>query len=122
VTTQAHLFVAVMTVLAIAFVVRLVRRRQLRAKYAMLWVGVSAVIALAAAFPGVPNRMASEVGIFYQPAAFLFLAVVFLFFVVVHYSYELSKLEERSQRLAEELALLRLEVEQPAAVSGSTDS
>jgi hypothetical protein len=110
VSSQAHLFVAVMTVLAIAFVIRLVRRRQMRAKYAMLWVGVSILIALAAAFPSVPNQLATGVGIFYQPAAFLFAAVVFLFFVVVHYSYELSKLEERSQRLAEEIALLRNEL------------
>lgn len=120
-TIQAHLFVMAVTVLAIAFVIRLVRRRQLRAKYAMLWVSVCAVIAFMAAFPTVPNRAARGVGIFYQPAAFLFAAVVFLFLVVVHFSYELSRLEERSQVLAQEVALLRQELEQGAEPPGLND-
>ncbi|HLT15237.1 MAG TPA: DUF2304 domain-containing protein [Acidimicrobiales bacterium] len=114
-TTQAHVFVVVVTLLAVAFVIRLVRRRQLRAKYAMLWVAVCAVIAFMAAVPSVPNRLARGVGIFYQPAAFLFAAVVFLFLVVVHFSYELSRLEERSQVLAQEVALLRRALEERRA-------
>jgi len=112
VTTQAHVFVVIVTLLAVAFVIRLVRRRQLRAKYAMLWVAVCAVIAFMALVPSVPNRLARGVGIFYQPAAFLFAAVVFLFLVVVHFSYELSRLEERSQVLAQEVALLRRQLEE----------
>ena len=40
-----------------------------------------------------------------------FAAIVFLFFVVVHFSWELSRLEERSRSLAEEVALLRAELE-----------
>jgi hypothetical protein len=68
----------------------------------------------------VPNQLATDVGIFYQPAAFLFAAVVFLFFVVVHYSYELSKLEERSQRLAEEVALLRNDLMTVSESSGTS--
>lgn len=115
-TSQAHLFVVIVTLLAVTFVVRLVRRRQLRAKYAMLWITVCAVIAFAAAVPSIPNRLARGVGIFYQPAAFLFAAVVFLFLVVVHFSYELSRLEERSQLLAEELALMRDRLERGGAL------
>jgi hypothetical protein len=115
-TSQAHLFVVVVTLLAVTFVVRLVRRRQLRAKYAMLWITVCVVIAFAAAVPSIPNRLARGVGIFYQPAAFLFAAVVFLFLVVVHFSYELSRLEERSQLLAEELALMRDRLERGGAL------
>jgi hypothetical protein len=116
-TSQGHLFVLIVTLLAVTFVVRLVRRRQLRAKYAMLWITVCAVIAFAAAVPSVPNNLAHDVGIVYQPAAFLFAAVVFLFLVVVHFSWELSRLEERSQLLAEELALLEHRLERSGAIS-----
>lgn len=126
-TPQAHLFVVVVTMLAIAFVIRLVRRRQLRAKYAMLWISVCVLIAFLAFVPSVPNRLAESVGIVYQPAAFLFAAVVFLFLVVVHFSYELSRLEDRSRVLAEELALIREQVERgtspsPADVTGGLDT
>lgn len=114
---QAHLFVAVVTLLSVGFVIHLVRRRRVRPKYAMLWTAVCGVIAIAVIVPDLANRSARAVGISYQPAAFLFVAVVFLFLVVVHFSYELSKLEDRSQVLAEEVALLRERLER----SGSDD-
>ena len=47
----------------------------------------------------------------------LFLAVGFLFFVVVHFSWELSRLESRVRTLAEEIALLRAEGGPAASVS-----
>jgi hypothetical protein len=41
----------------------------------------------------------------------LLFAVGFLFVVVVHYSWELSRLENRTRTLAEELALLRAQLD-----------
>jgi hypothetical protein len=35
------------------------------------------------------------------------IAIVFLLIVVMHFSWELSRLEERTRTLAEEIALLR---------------
>ena len=50
-----------------------------------------------AVFPGVLNTVADWLGVAYPPAAFLFLAVGFLlFFVVVHFSWELSRLERQA--------------------------
>ena len=106
-SARAHLFVFLVTVGALFFILRLVRRRQLRAKYAMLWVSVGLVLALLATFPVLANSAARWVGVDYQPAALLFGAVAFLFVLVVHFSWELSRLEDRSRIVAEELAMLR---------------
>jgi hypothetical protein len=58
----------------------------------------------------------------YSPTIFLLLAVGFLFLVVVHYSWELSRLENRTRTLAEELALLRTRLDGNAhAVSAGPD-
>lgn len=110
-STRAHIFVFLVTVGALFFILRLVRRRQLRAKYAMLWVSVGLVLALLATFPFLANNAASWVGVDYQPAALLFGAVAFLFLLVVHFSWELSRLEDRSRVVAEELAMLRNRVD-----------
>lgn len=106
-TTRAHVFLLVITLASVAFIVRLVRRRQLRAKYSLLWLSVGGGLVLVAAFPGLLNRASDRLGIYYPPAAFLTLAVAFLLLLVVHFSWELSRLEDRTRTLAEEIALLR---------------
>lgn len=108
-TGRAHLVLFLITLAALLFVVRLVRKRNLRAKYAMLWLSIGALLLVFAAFPRLLDWMAARAGIFYPPAAFLLLAVAFLFLVVIHFSWELSRLEERTRTLAEEVALLRTE-------------
>ncbi len=76
-----------------------------------------------AAVPGVLNTVSEWLGVLYSPTLFLLLAVGFLFFVVVHYSWELSRLENRTRTLAEELALLRTRLDGDAsAVSAAPDA
>jgi hypothetical protein len=105
VTTRAHLFVLLVTASSLAFILRLVRRRQLRAKYSVLWISLGLVLALIAAFPRLLERASEALGIYYAPAAFLAVAVAFLLVLVVHFSWELSRLEDRTRVLAEEAAL-----------------
>lgn len=104
---QAHILIIVATVIIALFILRLVRARQLRSKYALLWATIGLMLLPLAAVPGVLNTISGWLGVFYSPAFFLLLAVGFLFLVVVHYSWELSRLENRTRTLAEELALLR---------------
>jgi hypothetical protein len=76
-----------------------------------------------AAVPGVLNNISDRLGVLYSPAIFLLFAVGFLFLVVVHYSWELSRLENRTRTLAEELALLRARLDNTApAGSAAPDS
>ncbi len=104
---QAHVLIIVATVISALFILRLVRARQLRSKYALLWLVIGLMLLPLAAVPGVLNTVSGWLGVFYSPTIFLLLAVGFLFLVVVHYSWELSRLENRTRTLAEELALLR---------------
>lgn len=107
---QAHALVALLTAGAVAFIVRLVRRRQLRAKYSLLWLSIGVVLVVLAAWPALLDRASAALGIAYPPAAFLLVAVAFLLVLVVHFSWELSRVEDRLRALAEELALLQAEV------------
>lgn len=110
-TPKAHLLVLTITFGIIVFVLRLVRKGQLRAKYSILWLSVGSLLILLAASPLMLDVVARAVGIDYPPAAFFLTALCFLLLVVVHFSWELSRLEERTRRLAEELALLRLDLD-----------
>lgn len=94
----------------LAVIVELLRRRQLREKYAMLWLGTLVVIIPLALFPKLLDNLAGTVGIASGVSLVLFLGIVFLLLVCVHLSWEVSRLEEETRTLAEDLALLRTEV------------
>ena len=104
-----------MRVLAILFflvgfftIVQLVRRRQLKEKYAILWLLLCTVTLVLLFFPRLLFRAAEIVGV-QVPANLLFaVTLALLAGILVHLSWESSRTEERTRRLAEEVALLRL--------------
>ena len=113
-SNRAHAFVAITTLVSLFFVVRLVRRHRLKSKYSLLWLSIGLVMGTIAAFPGLLDNTSYAIGIDYPPATFLVLSVAFLFLVVVQFSWELSRLEDRTRTLAEEVALLRAEQQRMA--------
>jgi hypothetical protein len=116
---QAHVLLIVATAIIALFILRLVRARQLRSKYALLWLVIGLLMLPLAAVPGVLNTISGWLGVLYSPAIFLLFAVGFLFLVVVHYSWELSRLENRTRTLAEELALLRTRLDAAASTGAA---
>lgn len=100
--------------------VELLRRRQLREKYAVLWLAVSLAVALLALVPGLLAGAASAVGVKTPVNLLFFVSTLVLLLVSVHLSWECSRLEEETRTLAEEVALLRLHMERdpPAGPTG----
>jgi hypothetical protein len=103
----ARVFILVLTLVALTFVLRLVRRRQMRSKYAVLWLFVAAILLILGVFPLLLDRISEAVGIAYPPALLFLAALILLFMVVIQFSWEISRLEDRTRTLAEEVALLR---------------
>jgi hypothetical protein len=92
------------------FIVVMLRRGYLREKFAAFWLAVAAALMLVSVFPGILVWTADLVGV-EVPANLLFLlAAVLLLLVGVQLSYEVGRLDTRTQRLAEEVALLRAEL------------
>lgn len=99
----------------VGFIFELVRRRRLREKYAVLWIVVGAGVLVLGFFPGGINTAAKFLGIANGVSLVLFSAVLFLLVVCLHLSWEVSRLEDETRVLAEETALLRLNLEDLAA-------
>lgn len=102
---RAHAFVLVITLCNVGFILRLVRRRQLRAKYSILWLSLGTGLMALAASPRILDWAARRLGVSYPPAALFICAISLLFLLAVHFSWELSRLEDRLRVLAEELAV-----------------
>ncbi|MGQ0521062.1 MAG: DUF2304 domain-containing protein [Actinomycetota bacterium] len=104
---RLDLFVISVALVNVAVVLELVRRRQLKEKYALLWLGVGVAGILLGAGRGLVDRLATVVGVDYGPSAVFLGAIAFLGMVCMHLSWEVSRLEERTRALAEEMALMR---------------
>jgi hypothetical protein len=108
--TGVHLTVLISTAATLAVVVEMLRRRQIREKYAVVWMAVSLPMIVFAISPNLFNRLARAVGVINPPDLLTVLACLFLLVVCVYMSWELGRIEERTHRLAEEVALLRSEL------------
>ncbi len=128
-STRTHVFIVVLAIVAALLVLRLVATRQLRSKYALLWLGVAVAMIVVAAFPGLLDELADVMGVDYAPTLFLLLALGLLAFLVGHLTWEVSRLEMRLRSLAEDNALLRTSLDErtrrptpPSEPSGTAET
>jgi len=108
---RAHAIVLSAVFVGAFFLLRLLNRRQMRGKYTLLWMFVGLAVLVLALFPSLLDRMSRWFRIYYAPTTLFLVAIGFLLLVCIYFSYELSRLEERTRVLAEELAILRAERE-----------
>jgi hypothetical protein len=106
------------SVAGLALVIELVRRRKLREDYSLLWLATAVVILLLTLSKPVYDQIALLVGVVTYPPALLFaVAILFVLIILLHYATVLTKLSGENKRLAQELALLRQEIQAGRNVS-----
>jgi hypothetical protein len=105
----ARVILLVAPTILVVSLLRQVRRRKIRARYALAWMGAITVTIPFALVPSLTDRLANFLGVAYAPTLFLVAGLVFLGVLTIHDGAVITRLEERTRILAEELALLRLE-------------
>jgi hypothetical protein len=108
---RLNIVTALAGLLVLGVILELLRRRRLREKYAMLWLAVGVIVLPLGFFPRLLDGAAEMLGVASGVSLVLFLGFLFLLLVCVHLSWEVSQLEEETRTLAEELALLRADIE-----------
>jgi hypothetical protein len=104
--SKLELLLLVVTVANVAIVLEFVRRRKLLESFALLWLGVGFGLVVLALLRPLVNQLADALGVT-GPSIVLSLGIFFLLFVAMSLSLHVSKLEERVEILAEEVAFLR---------------
>jgi hypothetical protein len=118
--TGVHIIALVAALVTLTVIIELSRRSQLRTKYTVVWLLVGLVIAVFAIAPGLFNSIARGVGVKSPPNLLVVVAALFLLMVCVYLSWEAGRLEDKTRILAEEVAILREELEERAASAPST--
>ncbi|MDQ0030191.1 DUF2304 domain-containing protein [Arthrobacter bambusae] len=119
---MANLAAFLVALVIVALVVEMLRRKKLREKYAALWLLVGGATLILAAFPRLLNIVAELVGV-QLPSNLLFaMSILMLLGVCLHLSWEISVVEDETRALAEEVAILRTQLESLAQGTSSRDA
>jgi hypothetical protein len=98
-------------VIVLGLIVVLLLRRQLREKYATLWLVIGLALLVISIFPGLLVQLTHLLGV-EVPANLIFaISIALLVGVALHLSWELSRAEEEIRSLAEESAINRADLE-----------
>lgn len=89
-------------------VVELLRRRRLRERHAIWWFVAGTLALIVGVFPIVLDWAAKLVGIDLPVNLVFFVSIAVLVLVCIQHSAELTKLEDQTRTLAEEVALQQL--------------
>lgn len=109
--SKTYLLGLVGAVAVLLLVVELLRRRHLRGKYAVLWLGLGCLSLLFAVIPSLLAHLSRAVGVQTPVNLLFFVAILTMLGVIMQLSYESGVTEDETRVLAEEVALLRLDVE-----------
>ncbi|MBV8302076.1 MAG: DUF2304 domain-containing protein [Candidatus Dormibacteraeota bacterium] len=110
---RVRLIVLAVALLFLLFIALQVRWRRLRARYLVLWAAICILVIPIVIIPAVANGISSALGIYYPPATLFLIAIIVLFAINFQFSREITRLEERTRILAEELALQRVTEDKP---------
>lgn len=101
------------------FILELVRRGKLREDYSLLWLATGVVLILLTLFRPLLDEIARLMGIVtYPPAALFLVAIVFMLFLLLQFSTALTRLSRENKKIAQEMALLRHELDSVKASAG----
>lgn len=122
---RAMVFGLAASVAALLFILELVRQRRLREEYSLLWLATPIVLMILSVSRPLLDVLASAMGIFYPPSALFVVAMIFVLFILLHFSTVITRLSQENKDIAQQVALLRYELERASAnreSRGSQDS
>ncbi|MGV8849420.1 MAG: DUF2304 domain-containing protein [Propionibacteriaceae bacterium] len=94
----------------------LIRRRVLKERFTVWWAVLSLGVIVFVVFPPLLPFAATHLG-FQTPSNFVFFVASLMFLLMsVQFSVEISRLDEKTRTLAEQLAILRTQLEQHTSI------
>jgi len=94
----------------------LIHRRVLKKRFTVWWAVLSLGVVVFAIFPPLLPFVATSLG-FQTPSNFVFFAASLMFLLMsVQFSVEISRLDEKTRTLAEQLGILRTQLEQHTSI------
>ena len=112
---QLSVLTSITGTVVLVCILELLRRQQLREKYATIWLAIGLVVAPIGFWPSVLDGVARHLGVANGASLVLFAGFILVLLVSLHLSWEASRLEAETRTLSEESALVRAELARQSA-------
>jgi hypothetical protein len=112
---RSVIFAIAASILAFVLVLELVRQRRLREEYSLLWLATAFAMLVVSAWRDLLHGLSATVGIAYPPNLLFLLAALFTMLLLLYFSTVITRLTQENKDIAQEIALLRYELESLAA-------
>jgi hypothetical protein len=93
-------------------IIELLRRKVLREKYAIVWLVMALLLVFGSLFPNLVNQLSQTLGFQFLSNFVLFMFGTVNLFIAMQLSLSLGKTEDQIHTLAEEIAILKSQVDQ----------
>jgi glycosyltransferase involved in cell wall biosynthesis len=104
--TKTRLLAVAGSLLLLMMIIELVRRRKLKEEYSVLWVAAALVLLVLAAWLELLEWITTAIGGVALSSTLFFFALLFVFFMLLHFSVRVSALERRLTALVQEMGLV----------------
>lgn len=104
----------------LALVLELVRRRRLQEEYSLLWLATAFAMLVISVWRDLLHGLSALVGIVYPPNLLFLVAALFIMLMLLYFSMVITRLNRENKSIAQELALLRYELERQRDPVSST--
>lgn len=102
---KIQIIMGTVSILLLAIVIELIRRRRLKEEYSLLWLLSGFVILTFSIFPKLLDIIAGMLGMYYL-TTLLIISFLFLLLIVLHFSTVISQLSEKNKELAQDFSIL----------------
>lgn len=103
------------SILFLAFIIELIRKKKIRDAYGLLWVLFGVVFIVISVWRQGLEILSRLLGIYYTPAAFLLILIMAVILILIQYSLVISRLSENNKALAQQVGIINLELKELAA-------
>lgn len=103
--TKTRLLAIAGSLILLLIIIDLVRRRKLKEEYSILWVAASLVLLIMAAWYQLLGWITTAIGGVALSSTLFFFALLFAFFMLLHYSVRISLIDRRMTALIQEMGL-----------------
>lgn len=107
---RLKVIIAVCLVLGLAVIIRLISKKKLELKYALIWMLLIVGLALIIFIPGLLPALANLLGIYSVMNLVFFIGFIFAIILIFSLTMALSRNSERVRKMAQRLALNEYEV------------
>jgi hypothetical protein len=108
---QQKIFAILASIAIMALVIEMVRRRKLREEYSWLWMVTGALIILLVIFYDLLVFITHLIGAIAPTTTLFIFGLLFLMLISLYYSMQITKLSLQVKEMAQQLTLLKDEVE-----------